>query len=108
MEQEQVEEAVGDTEAKIGESAGEMTDKVATLTSKVAAVGEQAIAQTGQIVQDATRGAGELAGRAATGLNDQRARVEGYMERYVAEQPLTALLVAAAVGYGLAYLIHRS
>jgi ElaB/YqjD/DUF883 family membrane-anchored ribosome-binding protein len=108
MEQEQVEGIVRDTKATIGESAREMTDKAANLSNKVAAVGEQAIAQTGQLMQDATRGAGELAGRAATGLNEQRARVEGYMERYVAEQPLTALIIAAAVGYGLAYLIHRS
>jgi hypothetical protein len=27
---------------------------------------------------------------------------------YAAEQPLTALFVAAAIGYGVAYLIHRS
>jgi hypothetical protein len=108
MEPEQVEGGVSDTQATIGKRAREMSDKAATLTSKVAAVGEQAITQTEQLNQDATRGAGKLAGRAATGLNDQRVRVGGYIERYVAEQPLTALLVAGAVGYGLAYLIHRS
>jgi hypothetical protein len=29
------------------------------------------------------------------------------LSRYAAEQPLTALLIAGAAGYGLAYLIHR-
>ena len=104
MEQEQIEGIARDTQATIGERAREMTDKAAALTSKVAVVGQQAVEQSGQLIQDATNRAGEL----ATGLNDQRVRMQGFMEHYVAEQPLTALLVAAAVGYGLAYLIHRS
>jgi hypothetical protein len=36
----------------------------------------------------------------------QGARAGGYLSRYAA-QPLTALLIAGVLGYGLAYLIHR-
>jgi hypothetical protein len=30
-----------------------------------------------------------------------------YLSKSTAEQPLLALLFAAAVGYGIAYLVHR-
>ena len=34
-------------------------------------------------------------------------RAGDFITQYVAEQPVTALLVAGAIGYGLAYLIYR-
>jgi hypothetical protein len=39
-------------------------------------------------------------------MYDQGARAGQYVTRNVHEYPATALLIAAAVGYGLAYLLH--
>src|SRR5260370_42095315 len=39
-------------------------------------------------------------------LNQQGTRAGKYVSRNINEYPLSALLIAGAVGYGLAYLIH--
>jgi hypothetical protein len=64
--------------------------------------------QVGDAVQELAREAGTQADRAATALYEQGTTASGYLGRFAAEQPITALLLAAAFGYGLAYLIHRS
>jgi len=65
------------------------------------------MAQAGEIVQSAAREAGNQATQAATNLYQQGSRAGDFISRYTAAQPITALLVASAIGYGLAYLIHR-
>jgi ElaB/YqjD/DUF883 family membrane-anchored ribosome-binding protein len=82
------------------ESAGAAMDKAADLAQKASTTGVQAV---DAIAQDV----GSQVGQAATTVYQQGARAGGSVSRYAAEQPLTALLVAAAIGYGLAYLIHR-
>src|ERR1051325_8680798 len=52
------------------------------------------------------RNVGEQASAATGALYEQGARAGDYVSRNVNEYPLPALLVAGAVGYGLAYLIH--
>src|SRR3954453_11487757 len=52
------------------------------------------------------RNLGEQASPASGALYEQGARAGDYVSRNVNEYPLPALLVAGAVGYGLAYLIH--
>jgi ElaB/YqjD/DUF883 family membrane-anchored ribosome-binding protein len=59
------------------------------------------------LVQGAAREAGNQATQAATNLYQQGSRAGDYITQYAAERPVTALLVAGAIGYGLAYLIHR-
>jgi hypothetical protein len=81
------------------ESAGAALDKAADLAQKASAAGVQAL--------DAVQGGARGASQAATAIYQQGARTSGSVARYTAEQPLTALLVAAAIGYGIAYLIHR-
>jgi ElaB/YqjD/DUF883 family membrane-anchored ribosome-binding protein len=85
------------------ESAGAAMDKAADLAQKASAAGDQAL----DAVQGAARDAANQASQAATAIYQQGARTSGSVARYAAEQPLTALLVAAAIGYGIAYLIHR-
>jgi hypothetical protein len=93
-------QAVGDD---LQARAGEAAEQAATLTRKVSAAGAQAAGA----VQDAGREAGNQIREGAAALYQQGARAGGYVGQYAAEQPLTALLIAGAVGYGLAYLIHR-
>jgi hypothetical protein len=52
------------------------------------------------------RNLGEQASAATGALYQQGTRAGEYVSRNVNEYPLPALLVAGAIGYGLAYLIH--
>jgi ElaB/YqjD/DUF883 family membrane-anchored ribosome-binding protein len=74
----------------------------------VSTAGGQAVAQAGEVIEGAVREVGNQAGQAAQTVYRQGARAGGYLSQYAAEQPLTALLIAGAIGYGLAYLIHRA
>jgi ElaB/YqjD/DUF883 family membrane-anchored ribosome-binding protein len=78
-------------------------DKTADLARKVSTAGAQAV----DAVQGAARDVGNQASQAASTVYEQGARAGGTVSRYTAEQPLTALVVAGVIGYGLAYLIHR-
>jgi hypothetical protein len=49
---------------------------------------------------------GNQASQAASAVYQQGARAGGSVTQYTTEQPLTALLIAAAIGYAIAYLIH--
>jgi ElaB/YqjD/DUF883 family membrane-anchored ribosome-binding protein len=133
MDQHQVETAVSDAVAQVGDSVDELTgktgktmqekidqgkpafrdlqesagaalDKAGDLAQKASAAGVQAV----DAVQSVARDVANHASQTATAVYQQGARAGGSISRYAAEQPLTALLVAAAIGYGIAYLIHRS
>jgi hypothetical protein len=95
-------------------NAGEAMDKATDLARKASIVGGQAVAragdaidQGGDAIQGAAREVGNAAGEAMTKFCQQGGRAGGYVSRYTTDQPLTALLIAGALGYGLAYLIHR-
>jgi ElaB/YqjD/DUF883 family membrane-anchored ribosome-binding protein len=85
------------------ESAAAAIDKTADLAHKVSTAGVHAV----DAIQGAVRDVGNQASQAATTVYQQGARAGGSVSRYAAEQPLTALLIAGAIGYGIAYLIHR-
>jgi ElaB/YqjD/DUF883 family membrane-anchored ribosome-binding protein len=86
------------------ESAGVAIDKAADLAQKASNAGVQAV----DAVQGAARDVANQASQAANAVYQQGARAGGSVSRYAADQPLTALLAAAAIGYGIAYLIHRA
>ena len=83
-----VTEAARDTANRVGEQAG------------------SAMTKAGETAQDLANRAREQAGPAAQAAYDRGARAGQYVTRNVHEYPATALLIAAAVGYGLAYLLH--
>jgi ElaB/YqjD/DUF883 family membrane-anchored ribosome-binding protein len=88
-------------------SAGEAIETAAELARKASTAGVDAVTQASETIQGVAREAGNQAGQAATAVYQQGARAGGYVSRYAAEQPLTALLIAGAVGYALAYMLHR-
>jgi ElaB/YqjD/DUF883 family membrane-anchored ribosome-binding protein len=88
-------------------TAGDAVGRVASAARDVSAAGTEAAARAGEVVQGVARQVGNQASQAASNLYEQGAHAGGYVSRYTAEQPWTALLLAAAIGYGLAYLIHR-
>src|SRR5438445_4314810 len=89
-------------------SAGAAIEKAAGLARDASSAGIQAVTQASDAIQGVAREVGNQVDQAVTSAYQQGARAGGYVSRYAAEQPLTALLVAGAIGYGLAYLIHRN
>jgi len=84
-------------------AAGDAIGRATSVARDMSAAGTQA----GEVIQGVARQVGNQASQAATTLYEQGTSAGSYVSRYTAEQPWTALLIAAAVGYGLAYLIHR-
>jgi ElaB/YqjD/DUF883 family membrane-anchored ribosome-binding protein len=84
-------------------TAGDAIDKATALARDASAASSKA----GEVAQDVARQVGNQASQAATALYQQGSAAGNYLTRYTAEQPWTALLAAAAIGYGLAYLVHR-
>ena len=80
---------------------------VSAASQAMSAAGSVASSMTGDTAQDLARRAREQASAAGDTLYRQGAVAGEYLSRNVNEYPLTALLVAAAIGYGLAYLIHN-
>jgi ElaB/YqjD/DUF883 family membrane-anchored ribosome-binding protein len=89
-------------------SAGSAIDKAAGLARDASSAGIQAVTQASDSIQGVASEVGNKVNQAATTAYRQGARAGGYVSQYAAEQPLTALLIAGAIGYGLAYLIHRN
>ena len=80
---------------------GGMIEKARTVGADVARnVGEQA--------RTAAATAQELARRAGEQTYEQSQRAGEYLTRNVNEYPLAALMVAGAIGYGIAYLVHSN
>jgi len=94
---------VHDLQAKAGEAMGHATD----LARKASDAGLQVVTQASDAVQGAARQAANQTSQAASKIYEQGTWAGGHVARFTAEQPLTALLMAAAIGYGIAYLIHR-
>ena len=72
-------------------------------------LGEQArsaMADPGTTAQELARRAREQATIATDAMYRQGAQAGEYLSRNINEYPLAALLIAGAIGYGLAYLIH--
>ena len=67
-----------------------------------------AAADPAATAQELTRRAREQAGVAGDALYRQGQRAGEYLTQNVNEYPLTALLIAGVIGYGLAFLIHTS
>jgi ElaB/YqjD/DUF883 family membrane-anchored ribosome-binding protein len=74
--------------------------KATDLARKASDVGLQAVTQASDAIQGAAREVGSQA-------HQQSARAQGYLAPFVTKQPLAALLIAGAIGYGLAYLMLR-
>ena len=64
-------------------------------------------AEAGNTIRDAAIETGNKVSDVATETRKQGMKAGDYLSQSTAEQPLLALLLAAAVGYGIAYLVHR-
>ncbi len=78
----------------------------ANTASELAGKAQTAAAEAGSTIRGATSEAIRQASDAASKTYRQGAQAADYLSRSAAEQPLLALLLAGAVGYAIAYLIH--
>jgi hypothetical protein len=76
--------------------------------SDLAGQARSAAVEAANTIQGAAIETGKQVSDAAAKTYQHGARAGEYVSRNTAEQPLLALLIAGAVGYGIAYMIHRS
>ena len=95
------------------DSARNVSDRVKSAVSSTADTvqdfAQRAGERTGvssETAQDLAHRASEQVGVAADVAYEQGTRAAEYVKRNVEEYPLTALLVAGMIGYGIAYLVH--
>ena len=74
--------------------------------SDLAGKAQAAAVQAGSTIRDAAIETSKQVGDAAAKTYAQGSQAAEYVSRQTAEQPLLALLVAGAIGYAIAYMIH--
>jgi ElaB/YqjD/DUF883 family membrane-anchored ribosome-binding protein len=87
-----------------------LTTGIATAAGTIrdlAGQAKSAALEAGNTVQDTSIKASKQIGDAATKVYRQSVQAREAISRNTAEQPLLALLIAGAIGYGIAYLIQR-
>src|SRR5260370_18918959 len=88
------------------EIAGDAMERTRATVRNLREQARAAMADPGATAQELARRAREQAAMANDALYQQGTRAGEYLSRNISEYPLAALLIAGAVGYGLAYLIH--
>jgi ElaB/YqjD/DUF883 family membrane-anchored ribosome-binding protein len=87
-------------------TAGEAMEQAKTMARNIGDQAAAAAADPGATAQELARRAREQANVAGDVLYRQGQRAGEYLTQNVNEYPLTALLIAGMIGYGMAYLIH--
>ena len=95
---EQASKIESDAKSGIATAMGTVTD--------LAGKAHTAATEAGATVRDAAVETAKQVGDAATKTYRQGVRAGEYVSQNTAEQPLLALLVAGAIGFGVAYMIY--
>ena len=118
MDQPRAKETARDAAEQVGKAANEAVQRVGAqvqpaldqgksmvqdLANQASEAGKQAVGRAGELLQNVAPQAKEV----ASNLYERGSQSGEYVRQYAVEQPLTALLIAGAIGYGLGYLIHR-
>jgi ElaB/YqjD/DUF883 family membrane-anchored ribosome-binding protein len=85
--------------------AGKAADRIDAASQQAKDMAQRA-AETGEAAWDVAQRAGAQAREVAGEAYAQGERTARELARRVEEQPLLALLIAGAVGYAMAYLVH--
>jgi ElaB/YqjD/DUF883 family membrane-anchored ribosome-binding protein len=86
-------------------TAGDVVQQVKTVAQDFGEQAKSTVANVGDVVHDFARQARDQVGPAADKLYQQGTRAGDALIRNVEQNPLLALLIAGAIGYGLSYLI---
>ncbi len=101
------ENQIGDKVVALADNLKTTIGTAAETISDVAGRAQTSAIEAGNAVHGAAVEAGKQVGGAAAEAYRQSVRAGEYVSRNTAEQPLLALLIAGAVGYGIAYMIHH-
>jgi ElaB/YqjD/DUF883 family membrane-anchored ribosome-binding protein len=96
-------EAEQRAEAEIQPALDQGKAAVQDLANRASAAGMQTAGQVREFIEEVAPQARQVAGN----LYGQGARAGENVRQYAAQEPLTAMLVAGAIGFALGYLIHR-
>jgi ElaB/YqjD/DUF883 family membrane-anchored ribosome-binding protein len=97
-----------DQTATMVRDVGETVNQATTMARAASQQAWSAAGDAAATAQELTRQARDQASAAGDALYQQGARAGEYVARNVTQYPLTAVLVAGAIGYLTAYLIHSS
>jgi hypothetical protein len=104
MDENRISDLVSDAAKDVTNGA---TAAVGTL-SDLAGRARSAAVEAVNTIQGAAIETGKHVRDAAAETYRQGARAGEYVNRNTAEQPMLALLIAGAIGYAIAYMIHRA
>jgi ElaB/YqjD/DUF883 family membrane-anchored ribosome-binding protein len=99
---EQAISAVGDVGEQAKSAASDTIERARQIGEQAGPAASSAVATA----QELARRAREQTSAATDIISEQSARASQYLTRNVNDYPLTSLLVAGAIGYGIAYLVH--
>jgi vacuolar-type H+-ATPase subunit H len=97
---------VGEQVSSFGNAAKEGITNAVERGRDLAAQAQTAAVQMGGTLRDAATEASKQAANAAGKAYEQGTQAADYVSRSTVQQPLLALLVAGAIGYAIAYMIH--
>ena len=104
---EQAGKTVNEAAQRVGEQVQPTLDQgkavVQDLANRASETGRQAVNRSGEFIE----GVAPQAKQVASNLYEQGSQSGEYVRQTVAQQPVTALLIASAIGYALGYLMHR-
>jgi ElaB/YqjD/DUF883 family membrane-anchored ribosome-binding protein len=98
--------AAPDQGSQFAATADETMHRAGTVGRTVSDQVRAAAADAGTMAQDLARRARHQAAAASDALYQQGTRASDYLTQNINEYPLAALLIAGAIGYGLAYLVY--
>jgi vacuolar-type H+-ATPase subunit H len=98
---------LADDARKLAGKAADRIDAASQQAKGIAQRAAQTAQETGEAAWDVAQRAGAQARDVAGRAYAQGERTARELAHRVEEQPLTALLIAGAVGYAIAYLVHH-
>jgi len=104
MDEERISDRVSGAATDVKNSATAAAGSLTDLAGRARSAAVEAV----NTVQGAAIETGKHVRDAAAETYRQGARAGEYVNRNTAEQPMLALLIAGAIGYGIAYMIHRA
>ena len=96
----------GEQVGKVGNDAKSGIETAAGTITDLAGKAQTAATEAGRTVRDAAIETAKQVGDTAATTYRQGVRAGEYVSQNTAEQPLLALLIAGAIGYGIDYIIH--
>jgi hypothetical protein len=98
---------IGDQASKVVSDLKEGIAGAVEKAGDMAGKARSTVAAAGNTIRDTAIDAGNKAADVAAETHERGVKAGDYIAQRTAEQPLLALLLAVAVGYGIACLVHR-